>query len=76
MRRIKWGAIIGFSVGYVLGAKAGRERYEQIRRSWGRVRTSSTTQRLVEKAMAVGRKESADRFDGGGVTRIKGGFGS
>lgn len=28
--RFRLGLIIGFAVGYVLGAKAGRERYEQI----------------------------------------------
>ena len=26
--------IAGFGAGYVLGAKAGRGRYEQIRRAW------------------------------------------
>lgn len=26
--------LAGFGAGYVLGAKAGRERYEQIRRAW------------------------------------------
>jgi hypothetical protein len=26
--------IAGFGAGYVLGARAGRERYEQIRRAW------------------------------------------
>lgn len=26
----KWYLVAGFAVGYVLGAKAGRERYEQI----------------------------------------------
>jgi hypothetical protein len=31
MSRMKTGLIIGFAAGYYLGAKAGRERYEQIR---------------------------------------------
>ena len=26
----KTGAVVGFAVGYYLGSKAGRERYEQI----------------------------------------------
>ena len=26
--------IAGFGAGYVLGSRAGRERYEQIRRGW------------------------------------------
>ena len=29
--------MIGGAVGYVLGARAGRERYEDIRRWWGAV---------------------------------------
>jgi hypothetical protein len=30
--RFRTGAIVGFAVGYYLGARAGRERYEQLRR--------------------------------------------
>ena len=29
------GLMIGGAVGYVLGARAGRERYEEIKRWWG-----------------------------------------
>jgi hypothetical protein len=29
--KFKTGAVVGFAVGYYLGAKAGRERYEQLR---------------------------------------------
>lgn len=29
--RFRLGLLVGFGVGYYLGAKAGRERYEQIR---------------------------------------------
>jgi len=29
---LKTGIVVGFAVGYYLGAKAGRERYEQLRR--------------------------------------------
>jgi len=29
--------LVGLGVGYVLGAKAGRERYEQIRSKWQQV---------------------------------------
>ena len=29
--RFRLGIVIGFGVGYYLGAKAGRERYEQLR---------------------------------------------
>jgi phage-related minor tail protein len=30
--KFKTGAVVGFAVGYYLGAKAGRERYEQLRK--------------------------------------------
>ncbi len=49
MTRMRFGLIVGFGVGYYLGAKAGRERYEQIQ-SWLReLRTSPP----YEKAQAA-----------------------
>ena len=43
-------AVTTFALGYVLGAKAGRERYEQIRRlalsAWERFDASGARQRL------------------------------
>jgi hypothetical protein len=33
MRRFRNGLIVGLGVGFVLGARAGRERYEQIART-------------------------------------------
>ena len=30
--KFKTGAVVGFAVGYYFGAKAGRERYEQLRK--------------------------------------------
>ena len=32
-----WKFLLGATVGYVLGARAGRERYEQLRRTYQRV---------------------------------------
>jgi hypothetical protein len=31
--KLRTSLLIGFGIGYVLGAKAGRERYEQIRKA-------------------------------------------
>ena len=49
--------IAGFGAGYVLGAKAGRERYEQIRKSAAKVaenpRVQSATDAAKEKAGEV-----------------------
>jgi hypothetical protein len=33
MGRMRWGILIGLAIGYVLGTRAGRERYEQIKRA-------------------------------------------
>jgi len=30
--RLRFGLVVGFAAGYYLGTKAGRERYEQLRR--------------------------------------------
>ena len=45
----KRGVIIGFAGGYVLGARAGRERYEQIVTLWNRVGGSPKVQQLTDK---------------------------
>jgi hypothetical protein len=42
--------LVGLGVGYVLGTKAGRERYEQIRRSAKGVWESDPVQRQVGRA--------------------------
>jgi hypothetical protein len=38
-----------FAAGYVLGAKAGRERYEEIRRAFERLTTDPHVQEVVTK---------------------------
>ncbi len=40
----KFSFVLGFGVGYVLGTKAGRQRYEQLLRSWHQVRDSPAVQ--------------------------------
>jgi hypothetical protein len=44
--RFRLGLMIGFGAGYVLGSKAGRQRYEQIRGLWGSVSGSEPAQQL------------------------------
>lgn len=51
--------VIGAAAGYVLGTKAGRRRYEQIRRSYEAAVNSPATRRAVQ----AGRKALADRLD-------------
>jgi hypothetical protein len=50
MGRLKMGIITGFATGYVMGAKAGHRRYEQIRTAWWRIKSSSLVQRASETA--------------------------
>jgi hypothetical protein len=42
--RFKTGFAVGFGAGYVLGAKAGRARYEQIKRRWQQMSGSPALQ--------------------------------
>lgn len=44
--KLRIGLVIGFGVGYYLGAKAGRARYEQIRQRLERLSESRLFDRL------------------------------
>ena len=44
--------LAGFGAGYVLGSRAGRERYEQIRRGWDRAKADPRLQSLAGMAQA------------------------
>ena len=49
----KRGLIVGAGIGYVLGAKAGRQRYEEIRRAWSRVMGNPQVQHAAEKGKEI-----------------------
>jgi len=51
--RFRLGLVIGAAVGYYLGAKAGRERYDQINRMLHRLRRSDAFEVAADKAKAV-----------------------
>jgi len=42
MRRMAF--VLGLAVGYVLGTRAGRQRYEQLLRSWRQIRDNPAVQ--------------------------------
>ena len=44
--------LFGFGAGYVLGARAGRERYEQIRRAWAQAKDDPRLQSVAGMAQA------------------------
>ncbi|MCI1691965.1 MAG: YtxH domain-containing protein [Actinomyces sp.] len=46
----KMGLVIGLGIGYVLGARAGRERYEQIRAALWRLRDTPVVARPLDAA--------------------------
>ena len=48
----KLSVLAGFGAGYVLGARAGRERYEQIRRGWENAKDDPRLQSLAGMAQA------------------------
>ncbi|HEX6310606.1 MAG TPA: hypothetical protein VF152_03180 [Acidimicrobiia bacterium] len=53
MGRMRLGLVVGFAAGYYLGAKAGRERYEQIQR-WLRDFQRSTPYEKAQAAVELG----------------------
>ncbi|MGW1836390.1 YtxH domain-containing protein [Streptomyces sp. BBFR2] len=55
--------IAGLAVGYVLGTRAGRERYEQLRRVARRVAENPAVRNSAESA-ALGGREAATRAFG------------
>lgn len=49
----KTGLLVGFGAGYVLGSKAGRERYEEIRATWNQVMGNPRVQRTLDRSRDV-----------------------
>jgi len=61
--RFKSGFLVGLGAGYVLGAKAGQERYQQIVDATGKLRENPGVQRLtgeVNKTVSVGKDRVAE----------------
>lgn len=48
--RSRFGFLVGFGAGYVLGAKAGHERYEQIKRLYENILASPGIRQATGKA--------------------------
>jgi hypothetical protein len=53
--RGKVGLVIGLAAGYVLGTRAGRERYEQIKVQAEKIWNLPPVQKQVDKAKAFGK---------------------
>ncbi len=56
MNKFRLGLVVGLTVGYYLGARAGRERYEQMNKALRRARSNPAFDQaatVVGKARAV-----------------------
>ena len=51
--RFRLGLVTGFAAGYYLGAKAGRQRYDQINRQVARLKRSDAFEEVTEKAKSA-----------------------
>ena len=51
--RFRTGVVVGVAIGYVLGARAGRERYEQIKRLAGEVREHPAVAQLADEGVGL-----------------------
>ena len=49
----KTGLLVGLGVGYVLGTKAGRERYDELKSSWDQFMGNPSVQSVVTKSKEV-----------------------
>jgi hypothetical protein len=45
--RFRLGLMVGGAIGYVLGARAGRQRYEDIRRWWAAARRNPSMEQVT-----------------------------
>ena len=65
--RLRVGIVIGFAAGYVLGTRAGRERFEQIKRWWASATTSPQVHQIAERGKEIA--EETGRKGVGAVQR-------
>jgi len=54
--------IAGLATGYVLGARAGRERYEQLRKTAQRITQNPAVRNTAESAALTGREAASKAF--------------
>ncbi|GAA2388514.1 YtxH domain-containing protein [Streptomyces glaucosporus] len=55
--------VVGMAVGYVLGTRAGRERYEQLRKSARRFMENPAVRNACESAAVNGRQMAGKALD-------------
>ncbi|MFJ2261398.1 YtxH domain-containing protein [Streptomyces sp. NPDC087844] len=55
--------VVGLALGYVLGTRAGRERYEQLRKTARRVSQNPAVRNTAESAALQGRQFAGKAFN-------------
>jgi hypothetical protein len=68
----KLGIAVGLAAGYVLGTRAGRERYQQLTASAKRIADEPSLQRLQEELNGLFGSGSDDQTAGGSSTGSSG----
>ena len=48
--KFRTGLVVGLGIGFVLGARAGRERYDQLKNAYDSVRSNETVQKVTSTA--------------------------
>jgi hypothetical protein len=51
--RFRAGLVVGMALGYVIGARAGRERYEQIKRAAAEARRHPAVSQLLDQGVGL-----------------------
>ena len=72
--RFKFGLLVGGAVGYVLGTRAGEERYDQIRSQYQKLKRSEPAQQLSGEFQRVTdrAKETIEQKTNEGADRVTG----
>ncbi|QBI18604.1 YtxH domain-containing protein [Egibacter rhizosphaerae] len=72
MRLFRFGLVLGLAIGYIAGAAAGRQRYEQIRSMYQRLSSSGPAQQLSGEVRDLAGKAGGRLEDRAtqGVSRI------
>ena len=50
---MKFRTAIAFGIGYILGSKAGRDRYEQMRRAYRRATSNERVRKVIDQGKDV-----------------------
>ena len=54
--KFRTGAVVGFAIGYYLGAKAGRDRYEQLRKIGSVIANNPPVRQLIDESKELAGK--------------------